>query len=137
MGTRESFKRAHERLDVWQDSTHLVEALHGASSRCPSGERFGLTGPTHRSAVSTPAGIAEGAARRSSAEYLRLPSMAGESLAEPATHIDIARRRDVFPYNDDVDELPQRSLARLHASIRSLESRAERARCSASPFPNP
>ncbi len=92
MGNGESFKRPHERLDVWRDSMALVEATYRFSSLFPDSERFGLTSQVRRCAISVPSNIAEGAARRSTAEYLRFLSIARGSLSELDTQIQIAMR---------------------------------------------
>ena len=90
MENGESFKRAHERLEVWRDAMTLVEKAYGLTSDFPADERFGLTAQIRRSAVSIPTNIAEGAARRSTQEYLRFLSIARGSLSEMSTQIQIA-----------------------------------------------
>jgi len=80
MGNRESFKRPHEGLLVWQDAMELVETIHAFSAPFPDIERFGLTSQVRRAAVSIPSNIAEGAARRSGPEYRRFLSTARGSL---------------------------------------------------------
>jgi len=73
MGNRESFKRPHEKLEVWKDAMDLAEAVYRFSSRFPETERFALTNQIRRAAVSTASNIAEGAARRSRSD-VRVPS---------------------------------------------------------------
>ena len=92
MGSRESFKRPHERLEVWQDAMDLVEAVYRFSFLFPDSERFALTMKIRRAAISIPSNIAEGAARRSRQEYLRFLSIARGSLAELDTQRLIATR---------------------------------------------
>jgi hypothetical protein len=76
MENGELSKRPHERLEVWRDSMELVEMIYKISSTFPDSERFGLTSQIRRAAVSIPSNIAEGAARRSTPEYLRFLSIA-------------------------------------------------------------
>ena len=89
---RESFKRPHEDLSVWQQAMSLVEQIYACSSTFPGDERFGLTAQLRRAAISVPSNIAEGAARRSTPEYLRFLSIARGSLSELDTQLQIADR---------------------------------------------
>ena len=45
MGNGELSKRAHERLDVWQEAMRLVEMIYTLTAGFPADERFGLTTP--------------------------------------------------------------------------------------------
>ncbi|MGO4780346.1 four helix bundle protein, partial [Lysobacter sp. 2RAB21] len=76
MGNRESSTRPHEGLEVWRDAMDLVETIYRFSARFPDSERFGLTSQLRRAAISIPSNVAEGAARRSTKEYLRFLSIA-------------------------------------------------------------
>ena len=84
--------RHYRDLLVWQKAVAWVEAVYGASRVWPSDERFGLTSQVRRAAVSVPSNIAEGAARRSTPEFLRFLSIARASLAETETQLIIAQR---------------------------------------------
>ena len=89
---RESSKRPHEDLSVWQQAMSLVEQVYACFSTYPHAERFGLTAQLRRAAISVPSNIAEGAARRSTPEYLRFLSIARGSLSELDTQLQIADR---------------------------------------------
>ncbi|ODT95852.1 MAG: hypothetical protein ABS82_06770 [Rhodanobacter sp. SCN 67-45] len=89
---RELSKRPHEDLSVWKRAMSLVEQVYARSSAFPDSERFGLTAQLRRAAVSVPSNIAEGAARRSTPEYLRFLSIARGSLSELDTQLQIAAR---------------------------------------------
>jgi four helix bundle protein len=125
MGSRESSKRPHERLEVWRDAMDLVEAVYGFSSRFPDSERFGLVSQIRRAAVSIPANIAEGAARRSKQEYLRFLSIARGSLSEVDTHAQIAQRLNFAASDETINELVDRCFAKLTALMNAL-SRTDR-----------
>jgi four helix bundle protein len=125
MENGESSKRPHERLDVWRDSMDLVEMIYRLSDAFPASERFGLTAQLRRAAVSIPANIAEGAARRSTPEYLRFLSIARGSLSEASTHLQIARRLD---YTSDIaalDGLIDTIFAKLTALMNVLSKRGD------------
>jgi len=123
MGNRESLKRPHARLDVWQEAMSLVEMIYAYSSRFPDAERFGLTAQIRRAAISIPSNIAEGAARRSSPEYQRFLSIARGSLSELDTQLHIATRLgygDIAPaVSDCVDSV----FAKLTALMNAINKR--------------
>ncbi|WP_167708335.1 four helix bundle protein [Xanthomonas arboricola] len=119
--SRDSQERPHERLMVWRDAMSLVEAIYRLSHDFPDSERFGLTAQMRRAAVSVPSNIAEGAARRSTAEYLRYLSMARGSLAELDTQLQIAARLQFGSPDTATLDLLNRTFARLNALIRTLD----------------
>lgn len=121
MGNRESSKRPHERLEVWRDAMDLVEAIYRFSSQFPDSERFGLVSQIRRAAVSVPANVAEGAARRSTPEYLRFLSIARGSLSEVDTHVQIAERLRLASPNEALSDLIDRCFAKLTALMNALE----------------
>ena|SRR5687768_3597636 len=84
--------RPHERLDVWRASVDFVVAIYRATESFPREEKFGLTSQIRRAAVSVPANIAEGAARRSPKEFVHFISNAQGSASELETELLIAQR---------------------------------------------
>jgi four helix bundle protein len=136
LGIGDSRQRPHERLDVWQDAMALVESIYRLTADFPDHERFGLVSQMRRAAVSIPSNIAEGAARRSTAEYLRFLSIARGSLAELDTQINIALRLGFALPSTQVAEIVHRTFARLNALILALEARAAESRSLESPIPN-
>jgi len=119
----------------------LVESIYRITRRFPEEERFGLTSQLRRAAVSVPSNIAEGAARRSTLEYLRFLSMARGSLSELDTQLQIAQRLNYCVQEDETRHLTDRTFARLNALIRSLDNDSRHIREDAalyeSPIPNP
>jgi four helix bundle protein len=84
--------RPHEKLDVWTKAVDFVVTVYRATSNFPSDERFGLTCQIRRAAVSIPANIAEGAARKTSKEFLQFLSIAQGSSSEVETELHIAHK---------------------------------------------
>ncbi|HEY5686045.1 MAG TPA: four helix bundle protein [Acidimicrobiia bacterium] len=83
--------RNYRRLDVWQDSHSLTLDMYRLSARFPVGERYGLTSQLRRAAASIPTNIAEGAGRRTPADYARFLDIALGSTNEVEYQILLAR----------------------------------------------
>jgi four helix bundle protein len=85
----EAKARSYKDLLVWQKAIELVKVTYLLTGQFPSAEKFGLTAQMRRAAVSIPSNIAEGQARRSSAEFIQFLSIAQGSLAELETQLVI------------------------------------------------
>jgi four helix bundle protein len=85
-------ERPHEKLICWQKAIELVVEIYGISKAFPKEELFGLASQMRRAAVSIPANIAEGAARRGKTEKRHFYFIARGSLSELETHLVISRR---------------------------------------------
>jgi len=72
----------YERFVAWQHCHRLVLATYRVTATFPTGERYGLTSQARRAAFSAAANIAEGAAKRGSAEFRRFVDISLGSLAE-------------------------------------------------------
>ena len=86
-----TMKRAHKNLDVWKESMELATAVYRVTGTFPKAETYGLAGQMRRAAVSVPSNIAEGAAR-SPKEFAQFLTIAGGSLSELDTQLEIAFR---------------------------------------------
>jgi four helix bundle protein len=88
--------RPHEKLDVWKKAIEFLVTVYKATDSFPKDERFGLTSQIRRAAVSIPANIAEGAARRSDKEFMHFLSNSQGSASEVETEFLIAHKLGYF-----------------------------------------
>ena len=117
--------RNHEKLKVFGLADDLVPAVYRVTRGFPAEERFGLQAQLRRAAVSVPTNIVEGAARRTTREYLHFLVIALGSASEVRYLLGLARRLGVLNEFEPVDLEPRYGeLARaLDALVRSLEPR--------------
>lgn len=92
--------QSYKDLLVWQKGTLLVTEVYRLSEKYPKAEIFGLTSQTRRAAVSIPANIAEGYARKHRAEYIQFLRIAFGSGAELETHLLIAQNLKFITKDD-------------------------------------
>ncbi|MDQ3126035.1 MAG: four helix bundle protein [Pseudomonadota bacterium] len=110
-------------LLVWQKALDWAEAIYQATARWPREERFGLVSQVRRSAISVASNIAEGAAGRTTGEFVQFVGVAQGSLAEAETQLLLAQRLG-YVAGDDADALLGasaeigRMLAGLASSLR-------------------
>ena len=119
--------RSYRDLQVWRLSMDLTESIYEATSHWPADERFGLISQIRRAAVSVPSNIAEGAARRSTGEFIQFLGMARGSLAEVETQLLLAQRLSYSPNTDvaallAVSEDISRMLVALISSLKRRQT---------------
>lgn len=83
--------KSYQELKVWQKSHELVLKTYQATQEFPKEERFGLTSQVRRSAVSTPANIAEGYGRKHTKEYIQMLYISQGSLEETKYYLLLSR----------------------------------------------
>jgi len=81
----------------------LVELVYAATKSFPKEEQYGLTNQVRRAVVSIPSNIAEGQARKGSAEFKNFLSIASGSRAEVETQLLIANKLGYIT-KSDLDE---------------------------------
>jgi four helix bundle protein len=117
-------ERGHRNLPVWKASIELIEAFYVASAKFPREEMFGLQSQVRRAAVSVAANIAEGAARKSTAELVQFLYVANGSLSELDTHLEIAKRLGYVEENGSLQTQLDHVQGQLLAVIQSLKRRS-------------
>ena len=70
-------------LRVWQRSHHLALSIYRDTAAFPDDERYGLVAQMRRAVVSVSSNIAEGAKRRSRADYGRLLNLRKDRWPKP------------------------------------------------------
>ncbi|MDP2116767.1 MAG: four helix bundle protein [Brevundimonas sp.] len=79
-------------LHVWRKALDWAETVYKLTAGWPREERFGLVSQVRRSAISVASNIAEGAARRTTGEFVQFVGIAQGSLAEAETQLLLAQR---------------------------------------------
>jgi four helix bundle protein len=111
-----------DKLRTFQKSDSLVLAIYRKTRGFPVEERFGLQAQIRRAAVSVPANIVEGAARRTTAEYLQFLRISLGSAGEVAYLLSLTARLGVLAQDcaeeliagyDEVSRSLQRQIAAL------------------------
>jgi len=96
--------KTHKDLEVWKQSMALVDMVYLMTRSFPKEEIYGLTSQIRRAAVSIPSNIAEGAARRSSKEFIQFLHVALGSVSEAETQAIIAQRLNYVDDTSSIDE---------------------------------
>jgi four helix bundle protein len=115
-------------LKVWQKALDWAEASYIATAAWPREERFGLISQVRRSAVSVASNIAEGAARRTTGEFMQFVGIAQGSLAEAETQLLLAQRLGYATGRDGSPLLfASAEISRMLAGLASSLSRRRQA----------
>jgi len=103
--------------------------VYQATDRWPRSERYELTTQARRAAISVPANIAEGVARRGSREFRRFLDIARGSLAELSYLLVLARNRGLLEEREwlALDELRNEVGKLTWGLLRALRARIGRA----------
>jgi four helix bundle protein len=90
--------RDYKKIKAWQLADNLALVIYKATKNFPKSELWGITSQMRRAAVSVPANIIEGSARRYKNEYLQFLYTAIASLAELGYYIKFSK--DIGYVND-------------------------------------
>jgi len=83
--------RNFRKLEIWGDGISLAKKIYEIARKLPDYERFGLSSQMMRAATSIPANLAEGASRKSEADFGRFIEIALGSAFELETLMTIAK----------------------------------------------
>ena len=83
--------RDYRKIRAWQFADQLAMMVYKSTKDFPRSEVFGLTSQMRRSAVSVPANIVEGSARKHQKEYVQFLYTAMGSLAELSYYIRFSK----------------------------------------------
>jgi four helix bundle protein len=114
--------KSHKDLVVWQKAVVLAGKVYAATRLLPRSERYGLNQQLRRAAVSIASNIAEGAARRSRAEFLQFLHIARGSVSEIETQTMIAIGQGYFEATTQLPEDIAEVARLLNGLIRSLSA---------------
>lgn len=115
--------RDYKKIKAWQLADELAMIIYKATNNFPKTELFGLTSQMKRSAISVPANIIEGSARRHRNEYLQFLYTAIGSLVELGYYIDFTQRLGYLKNGDAqaLTALHERTIKTLRALINFIE----------------
>ena len=113
---------AYERLTAWRLAHELALEVYSATDRWPRAELYGITAQTRRAALSIPANIAEGAAKRGRREFGRYLDIALGSLAELAYLLKFAKDRHLLAEDEweRLDAVREKSAKLVYGLYRKI-----------------
>src|SRR3989338_611280 len=100
--------KSYKDLFVWQKAIDLVIEIYRLTSYFPKTETYGLISQIRRAVVSIPSNIAEGRSRSTRKDFVQFLRIAGGSVAELETQLNIANKLSfvgLIDYNKASDEL--------------------------------
>lgn len=125
-------RKSFRDLRVWQEGCKLALSVYSMTRSFPQFEMYGLASQMQRAAVSVPANIAEGRARKGQAEFVQFLHQAAGSLAELETYLELVRALGysnsaqlaaVENQADEVGKLLYALLAKIKSSQPAARSR--------------
>lgn len=116
--------KSHKNLDVWNKAIDFSETIYMITKDYPREEIYGLISQMRRAVVSISANISEGAARKSTKEFIQFLYIARGSASELDTLLEISSRTNMAK-NDRLTNAKKENLIlmkMLSALINSLNT---------------
>jgi len=101
--------RDYTKIKAWQIADKLALLVYKSTKKFPKSEVWGLTSQMRRAAVSVPANIVEGSARKNRNEYLQFLYIAISSLAELNYYIRFTKELGYSDTNEYERTMDKRS----------------------------
>jgi four helix bundle protein len=117
----------HKNLQVWQKSISFVTEIYNVTKAFPKEELYCIVSQIRRAAVSIPANIAEGCAKKNTKEYIQFLYVSLGSAAELETHMIISSNlgyvavNEVEKYQMELEEI----IRMLSGLIKSLSNKLQ------------
>ena len=112
--------KSYKDLLIWQKSHSLVLEVYKITKQFPREESFGLTSQLRRAAVSVPANISEGFARKGTNDKLRFYTIAAGSLSEVSYYLLLAQELG-YADTDDLIEKADEAGRMLNSYANSMK----------------
>ena len=118
--------RTYKELIVWQKAIQLTILVYKFTTAFPKEETYGIISQMRRSAVSIPSNIAEGWARKNTAEFINFLSISNGSVAELQTQLVISKELNYGSevLREEIDSL----LVEIQKMIPAMMSSLKRSR---------
>jgi four helix bundle protein len=119
--------RDHSKLRVFHEAHQLTLAIYRETKGFPKDEWFGVRAQMRRAAVSIPANLVEGSARRTAREYLNFLNVARGSAAELHYLITLTAELGLLTerVSSGLSAQAERLIRQLQTLIRQVEKLAE------------
>jgi four helix bundle protein len=116
-------EKGYRNLKAWQKANQLAHFIYNVTTNLLKSELFALTSQMRRAALSVPANIAEGYARRGQKERKHFFEVALASLTELEFYIDFSSERNYFDQSKykNLIELQSETARILNGLINSLK----------------
>jgi len=117
--------RDYRKIKAWQFADRLAVDTYKATAEFPKAEVWALVSQMRRAAVSVPANIVEGSARRGESEYVRFLYISISSLAELGYYIKFAHEVAYLPgkSHERLGSMHEETARTLRGLINHIERR--------------
>lgn len=120
-------KRDFRNIKAWKNADDLATLIYSVTKTFPKEELYGLTSQIRRAAVSIPANIAEGAARKNTKEYLQFLYIAQGSASELEYLLHLSKRTGYLKDSeyDKLEDLREQTAKMLYGLISYIEKESK------------